>query len=285
MRDKVKNLERTVGNEYLILPSLKLLAKKYQTCVVMPVFNRPAYLRRCLVSLSQSAMSQTLLMFLDDCSDDLDAIALMNNFHHPQAASMRIRRVQRTGSGILDGLHHNFMFAFNYACAHFDCSYFCILDSDMIVKPNWLTVLQMAHASQRDKDSIIVSGFNTLRHPVLKEHGDHYHKASLGGANMFFTPRLWSELFLPLETYWDDVVNRRMQLRGYRLVCVKPSVVQHIGRSGAFSLGSIFCDRAFDFGVSPWVGKLLYYLIERPILALRSALGRVKRQLMNPRFV
>lgn len=272
-------LDSEVGGDYLINPPLKPLAKQYQTCVAMPVFNRPAYLHRCLASLQRAAMPCTLVIFLDDCSDDPATIALMRRFRHPQADSMHIRRAHRGQSGILDGLHHNFMFAFNYARAHFDCSYFCILDADTVVKPDWLSSLQTTLVSQPDQDAIIVSGFNTLRHPIVRDYGDHYHKASLGGANMFFTPRLWSELFLPLARYWDDLINQRMRLQGYRLLCTKPSVVQHIGRSGAFSRGAIFCDRAFDFDTPPWAGKLFYYLLEQPVLKLRSILGRVKRQL------
>ena len=83
-------------HDYLISWNRHSLARSYRFCVVIPVFNRPEYLKRCLESVHASQLPVTLLIFFDDGSDDAETLQLLKKFRHPQADCLRIKRRKRT---------------------------------------------------------------------------------------------------------------------------------------------------------------------------------------------
>ena len=110
------------------------------------------------------------------------------------------------------------------------------------------------HREQRDqRGPIIVTGYNSCKHPVRQDLGDHYEKESIGGVNVLFEADLFDSLIAPNLRYeeasqigWDWLLVRAAEQKGYPLLCTKPSVVQHIGRVGRFSFFVQF-DQALDF--------------------------------------
>jgi|GEM_PF-3124594 len=129
------------------------------------------------------------------------------------------------------------------------CEYLCCLDSDTIVKKDWLTQLHRTHrmiAQKMSHPNFLLTGFNANSHHILEEHDSYYIKASVGGVNLFYPSRIYSALRPSLHhVFWDhEMVNRVRLLRG-RFFCVRPSVVQHIGKQGLWS-GRIY-DVALDF--------------------------------------
>ena len=176
------------------------------------------------------------------------------------------------------------MFAFNYALSHFECSYLAVLDSDTIVKKNWLLVLCSLYEKQTDKPNMILSGFtslSSLRKKILKETADYYQVNLLNGVGLFFSVAFYTKIFVPMEPYWDDCLSRRMSARGYRMLASRPSVVQHIGKRGTFSGGYFFSERAVDFGPFPRIDKFLYCATDFPLRFIRGKLGRIKRQFLG----
>lgn len=117
----------------------------------------------------------------------------------------------------------------------------CNLDSDVLVKPNWLS--RSIALLQQYPDSI-VSAFNELGHLkncVIETFSDHYLKNCGGGINYCFTRGLYREFVQPslreIEThgdldYWDAGIIKRVQSSNRFIVSPRPSLVQHIGYSG-----------------------------------------------------
>jgi len=122
-----------------------------------------------------------------------------------------------------------------------DYDVICNLDSDVLVKPNWLSEsLSLLHQYPND----IVSAFNEqnhLKNCIIETFSDHYLKNCGGGIHYCFTRGLYREFVQPslreIEThgrldYWDAELIDRMQSSNRFIVSPRPSLVQHIGYIG-----------------------------------------------------
>ena len=233
--------------------------KVYKCGIVMPVYNRPGFLKRCLKSLANSELKDCLIIFLDDASDNPQTIQLMSEFRHRDADTILIRRAERPqqDGGLTHTLHDNLSFTLNYMFGVKKCQYCAILDSDTIVKPDWIAKMLDLYRRQENARPLIVSGFNTLAHKEIGEERDFYYKQSLGGASMLFNYQTFIQIFVPLKPYWDEAIISKMRLNAYPMLCIKPSVVQHIGFRGSFSyLWDV--DFAHDYIRPYWLWRLAY---------------------------
>ena len=132
----------------------------------------------------------------------------------------------------------------------FNCEYLCCLDPDTMVKKNWLMRLRevqceieqtMGHRNN------LLTGFNAHQHPIVETAGNYYVKASVGGINLFFPGALYPILRPALTgIFWDYDFGHRIDLMKGKLFCVRPSVIQHIGRRGIWSNEEAY-DVALDF--------------------------------------
>lgn len=61
------------------------LAPAYTVGLVITVYNRPGYLKRTLQSLCNSDFPDTVIMLIDDLSDDQATLDLVEHCSHPQA--------------------------------------------------------------------------------------------------------------------------------------------------------------------------------------------------------
>ena len=148
-------------------------------------------------------------------------------------------------SQMFDSLKHGW----DLLSDRFGCEYLACLDSDTVVKPDWLDQLLRTHdAASRDTSVLLVTGFNTSNHPVIAEKSYGYVKRSCGGINLFFHRSQYQTIIRPtLESIeWDHAVVDNVGSSGGHIVCTRPSVVQHIGKAGLWSNGETF-DHAIDF--------------------------------------
>lgn len=150
--------------------------------------------------------------------------------------------------------HHGSMFdsyrrGFQLLIDLFDCSHLVTLDSDTVLKPDWLARLMALHQRfSRRASLVLVTGFHTRAHETLEEGPDYRLKRTAGGINLLFDRRVWEDVVYPsLESLqWDLRVAHRIRESGGVIVASRPSVVDHIGRHGVWS--NIFhFDRAQDF--------------------------------------
>jgi len=130
------------------------------------------------------------------------------------------------------------------------CEYLCCLDSDTLLKKDWL--LQLHRTYQVIEETMtspyfLLTGFNADSHPVLEAHERYYMKASLGGINLFFTRNIYPALRPSLNhVQWDHEMERRIKLLKGRFFCTRPSVIQHIGKHGLWSYGTYDVAEDFD---------------------------------------
>lgn len=118
-----------------------------------------------------------------------------------------------------------------------------VLDSDMIVKPNWLS--RMLEVWPQLDNPGALSAFNCAKHTIGGEVlPGVVTKASLGGASLMVDAQWLRELDL-LGRWtprwgkdipgWDWVFTEECAKAGKRLYALTPSLAQHIGILGAHS--------------------------------------------------
>ena len=229
------------------------LTDTYDVGLIVPTYNRPKYLRRTLRALRRSDLSKTVLLFVDDVSDNPETRRLIEQFSHPQAPIVRIWRTHKEGVK----MHENLYFAWEWLLANLPtCRYFCHLDPDTILKKHWLQTVRDLYETHRPQRQLMVTGFNALWHTIEETQGNYYVKRSIGGLNMFFDAELYVELvrpcFLALEwgLDWDWKLVDAMQEKRYPILCTKPSVIQHIGRTGVWAKQHQNYDFAIDYTFS-----------------------------------
>lgn len=223
---------------------------QYEIGLIVMTYNRPKYLTRTLRSLRKSDLSDTVLLFVDDVSDDPKTRRLIEQFSHSQAPIVRIWRTEKDGVK----MHENLQFAWEWLLANVSCRYLCHLDPDVLVRPHWLQTLRQLHESLRPQTNLMVTGFNAVMHDRLETHADHHIKKSIGGINMFFDVALYQEIVKPVFAKlewgldWDWLLCNAMTEKGYPILCTRPSVIQHIGRNGVWAKNhNLNYDFAIDY--------------------------------------
>ena len=264
--------------------SAEPLKSEYGVGLVITCFNRPTYLHRTLSALRKSDLSDTLVILVDDCSDDFHTKHLVEEFYLEQTAI--IKAVRKTSGNC--AIHENLKFGWDLLQTHFKCAYLTNLDSDAVVKPYWLNRLKDL-VQESKMESSLFTGFNAYQHNTLREEDLYYEKESIGGINFFFSESIYRQAIRPclIDLQWDHHVVNSMTQHGKRIYCTNPSVVQHIGRNGIWSgpASGIF-DFAIDFGGSNTFLKairMLYFrgcrkmlfLLSPIFLATKSALRKM----------
>lgn len=212
--------------------------------IVIPVYNRFNYVSKCLESLNKVETSEDVSIYIiNDGSTDENIDVLLNSFN-PNWAKVKILKVP-INRGISNAIQVGLL-----RLKYDGCNMFINLDSDAIVKPNFIDVL--LDLKLRFKNNI-VSGFNTqsadlktgeIRHKIIKEESDYVIKSTIGGINMVFTSDQCLSLILPaLKTpgHWDWNVCKKHK----NFIVSKPSVIQHIGINEGKHMDNP--DIAYDF--------------------------------------
>lgn len=199
--------------------------------LVIPIFNRPEYVAQCFRSIQDAFIPEgTLVVLVNDASTNPETIDLFNAFNLQNAFIYKITNKQN------QGIKKSLIIGFN-KCFESGCHKVMNLDSDAIVKPNFIEVLGKLKQAHPDN---IVSGFNSvnknrdgsLRNPIIEEHEDYFLKKHANGINMHFMKEEYEQIILPSLSRpvgnWDFDSTRQMPF-----VISKPSVVQHIGMSSS----------------------------------------------------
>jgi glycosyltransferase involved in cell wall biosynthesis len=217
----------------------------HATGVVITTWNRPQYLRPCLDSLAKSHLNDCVIILIDDASDDPETLGILAGFDLP-VPLIKLTKTRRSSMHV--SLDIGWCLAQNLGC-----KYLCNLDADALVRSDWLLTLRRQFESLPfDPDLTLLSGFNRANSAdTLEDHGSYLRKYRLGGINYFFTPAFFRSVrFLLFSQNWDSHIQyfcTDFSAKRYRMICCKPSVVQHIGREGINAGVNSAFDCAIDF--------------------------------------
>lgn len=210
--------------------------KKYKYGIVLCCYNRPEFLKKTIASLSQSNLENSIICIIDDNSTDPITIDLIKQFEIKGVNIIKIKNSKNLGisKSLLIGLETLYP----------KCSYLTNIDSDVVMKKNWLSVLESTYHKVKTSEikgrDYVITGFNCTRcvHPIIKQYDSYCHKKSIGGINMFFQSSLFPVMFKKILSRarknhgWDWTVVKMTNHMKIPLITTKPSVIQHIGISG-----------------------------------------------------
>lgn len=207
----------------------------------------PTWNRRAIVTLTAAALQaserrpeDTDYLVTDDASteyseEDLKALfPWARVIRHPQRQSSHLMNTYVCFNEFLNGAY----------------SHLVILDSDMIVTPNWRVKLDELIQTP---DFRIGSMYNSLSHGSIRDHGSYCVKPIAGFAGMVFTREILTS-FLDKHTPKGPMIHNKQddiaicKFAGPIIHVAKPSVFAHIGINGLYN-GSDYntIDRAADF--------------------------------------
>lgn len=205
--------------------------------IVVCSYNRAKYFKKTLECLKNSVIPKnTLIILVDDNSNEQESINLFENFYIDGIQTIKYRNEKN--SKISFSLQTGFKRCFDEGC-----DFAINLDSDAIVKQNFIEVLTNL---KKKFPKNIVTGFNSLnknlngtdRHPIIENHeSEGYHlKKSVGGINMCISKNEFDKYLNPTfkkvladQGNWDHLTCIASLKDDLPIVVSVPSVVQHIG--------------------------------------------------------
>jgi len=209
---------------------------KLKTALIICTYNRVEYLWQTLDSLRKLDKEPDYYVIVDDCStekdikDWIDVFTKQDNCY----AIMKEKRV---------GIKNSLAFGFDFAFENLHCDIAINLDSDAIVKPDFIS--RVVDLKIRFPEQV-VSGFNCHHpnNPIVINGDDYVMRKHANGINMCMDREQYINTVRPnllkKEGNWDyDSTHDKC------FVITKPSVVEHIGKESA--MGHIGADVSCDF--------------------------------------
>ena len=119
------------------------------------------------------------------------------------------------------GIRNNIIKGYKYLYEN-GCKYISNVDSDLIMKKDWLSTLEKTHNDiiQSGFKEFILSGFNTTRgtHKIVKSYDTFNEKENIGGINYFFQNSLYKQIdrYLNMNVYqaWDNKLCEKCTKNG-----------------------------------------------------------------------
>lgn len=239
--------------------------RDYKFGCVISTYNRPELVASTFRSINKSFIPDDLLFIVVDDASSIETDVELNHdrIYIKKHKNLGVANSLVMGWDILELL---------------GIDYFINLDSDVEVSRNWLSALLNAFQSYEGK--CVVTGFDGTNHMSKCENNFLRNKKSIGGINLFFHKSLYRSLRPALTSFdarfssineivrsqnsygtnpkvhpeyngWDWGVCVFCETQLIRMLCTKPSVVQHVGYYGMnskfFKKGRPLFERAKDF--------------------------------------
>lgn len=204
----------------------------------IPTYNRLDYIERMSSSLLASVDIDKLnVRIYDDCSPDLTTEQLASYF--PYATEIVRRETNLKADKNIKQIFIDFLSTGD--------DILFLGDSDLVYRSGWLEVLKRVLPLTDG----ILSLYDSRLHPFIDEGGteEFAPKTHLGAAGTAFHRTRVMEIVeadLP-DKYYDWTWSQFLVNRGYRLMCLRNSYIQHIGILGQNNNGAI---HTFDLSLS-----------------------------------
>ena len=199
-------------------------------------YNRPHYLKKTLDSLLDSDIDLCYKRYIYDDGSDKETINILENNNYINLKNKEFIVIKDKNTGVKQSYLNALNFIKN---THKDIInyYICTLDNDLIVKNNFISVLYKEYNNGFNlfkHNNILLTGYNTKTHAISKNmpRYNFCRKITCGGINYFFKSQFLDFIIYGWEYDLDWGVCRKMRKCGYPLLCLKKSVINHIGTEG-----------------------------------------------------
>lgn len=213
--------------------------------LVIPIYNRPVYLNTTLASLAHALDKEVTVILADDGSTDREVDRICKRFI--QRGLCRTYHWRHTNLGVAYNMKHSIERALGLSDID-PADSIITLDSDFLVKPDFLQKLRALNAKEGGADTII-TGFNAITHPIIQQLDGYAVKRSIGGGNLCLTVAAYHCHLkaVLVNAMWDWNMCISISKAKGRLLCVTPSVSQHIGMQSVMNHPK--ADVAMDFNL------------------------------------
>lgn len=198
--------------------------------IVITCYNRPALLKTTLEELNKTILPKVehgCVVIIDDASQNNETVQLISDFKLLFPDNWELIKI----------FHNKNQQMYNSLREGFDLliekgfTILCNIDSDVLVKPYWLSAELRLHEMFPDN---IISGFNfkpELIEDKFKFIADGYLlRPFMGGINFLFSKDIYYRYVRPAfesKLQWDWKACDNQFKDGKHLVTTCPSVVQH----------------------------------------------------------
>jgi glycosyltransferase involved in cell wall biosynthesis len=216
-------------------------------------YNRPEYLEKTLKSVLESDIELCYKRYIyDDASDDDKTNQLLINNDY-------INVFEKDFIVIKDNINQGCKVSYIKALDHIknenddnDDILICTIDNDVIVKPNFISIILHEYKNIYNRfqtREFLLTGFNpTNAHlNMYEDFESYYRKESCGAVNFIFHISFLEFIKTHWNVYLDWGVNWAMKDRGMPLLCLKKSIVNHVGMYGLNSQLDSHLDQDINF--------------------------------------
>lgn len=219
--------------------------------LVIPTYERADYLTMTLQSVMRAIDKNVSVVLVDDGSRVPEIASVCASFAKEalrnRGAEVAFFTGQHVGvaGNMLRGIEH--ALTLPSVVPHLSEKQRIItLDSDFIVRPDFFTKIRALMDTQGG-DHTIITGFNAIAHPIIEQHFGFAVKRSIGGGNQAYNLKFYYQYVKPalVNSMWDWTVCNQLKKNGGRMLCITPSVCQHIGTKSL--LGHAMPDKAVDY--------------------------------------
>ena len=225
---------------------------EYKFGILLTCFNRINKLIQTLNSLKislQNRNDKILLLIIDDCSDK--SVQKLLDRYKIDNVDIKTHR-NEVNMGINRNMANGYWYLYKNA------QYITNVDSDVLMKTNWLDVLLSTYfeATRSGFKNVLLTGFNCVdscSHKITKTFPNFFLKTTIGGINMFFDRATYayvqkgvSALYSRKNYGWDWNIVHYFNKHNLPIISTRPSVIQHIGFGGLTSSRTRF-DIAEDY--------------------------------------
>lgn len=213
-------------------------------------YERPEYLETTLKSVLSSDIDICTKRYIyDDASNDIDTNRLLSNKDYVNVKGKEFIVIKgRTNRGV----KLSYVDALNYIKNYNNDEelLICTIDNDVIVKPNFISVLMNEYTNAHNKYNtlnILLTGFNPTNAHVnfIEDNGSYYRKESCGGVNFVFHIKFIDFIIKQWDIQEDWGVIYEMIKQDMPICCLTNSVINHIGYHGVNSFGNPDLDSKF----------------------------------------
>lgn len=216
----------------------------YKIILLIRSHNRPEYLEKTLKSVLESDIDLCYKRYIYDDGSDNDKtnqILINNDYINVYGKEFIVMK-----DDINQGCKMSYVKALDFIKENNDNNsdlIICTIDNDVVVKPDFISIILNEYeniCNHYQSKEILLTGFNpTNAHlNMIEDFGSYYRKETCGGVNFIFHISFLD--FIKTNWYVHDNdwgVNWAMKDRNMPLLCLKKSVVNHIGLFGLNSFG------------------------------------------------
>ncbi len=221
----ITDITKNTNINEILIHSKSEYSDKVDTVIVMATYNRLDFLQKTITSLSNTNLDNTLLIIIDDKSND-DVINYLKGLSIKNIPQLTIFKKENKN------MFDSFKLVFDACLSEENLKYFIIMDSDTIHKYDWLNKEKdLFNEKNNENEKCIVTGFNTLSHPHTIVDNKYCKKKTIGGINILFNKDFYINILRDtlINSDWDWTMSYKCSASNYNIYCTIPSVIQHIG--------------------------------------------------------